>query len=75
MIFPTLSSQNYVIKYNAIKSDLSAFTLCLFAKLDSDAIGNGEQHVYSYATQSSSNGIYLALFSSTIEICIEGVAR
>ena len=62
---------------NAIKEDLTAFTLCFFVKLDSDAIANGEQTVYSYATRSSpvGNGINLALFSPTIEIDIEDEHR
>ena len=77
MIFPTSSSQNYAMKENAIKEDLSAFTLCLFVKLDSDAIGNSEQTVYNYATSSSptGNGIYLDFLSPTIQICVEDVAR
>ena len=55
------------MKENAIKEDLTAFTLCLFSvmKLDSDAMIS-EQTVYSYATSSSpgANGIYLTLFFS-----------
>ena len=70
LIFPPRSTQNYALKENAIKNDVTALTL----KLDPDALSNsGYQVIYSNATPSSlyDNGIFLALFVPAIQFNIE----
>lgn len=52
MIFPPASKHSYAVKENAIKNNLTAFTLCLFMKF-ADPKPIGEQTIYSYAASLS----------------------
>ena len=69
MIFPRISTQDYAIKANAVGSSLSAFTMCVFVKLE-DVSTDALQCLYSYATSGSpgGNGIYVCLSAPNIEI-------
>ena len=64
MIFPERSVNNFVLKENAIKENLTEFTLCLFVRME-PSVGC-DQFIYSYAVMNSpgGNGIYLALKST-----------
>jgi len=67
MIFPSRSVENYAIKVNAVGSNLSAFTICLFVKPKYTA-QEGAQCVYSYATPGVDNAIYFCLTDPKIDL-------
>ena len=68
MIFGQRTDYSYAIKTNAVASNLSEFTVCLFLKLN-ETSPSGYQCVYSYAANGSTDGnaIYVCL-SPIIEI-------
>ena len=72
MVFgqPTISS--YASMANAILSNLSEFTLCLFVKMN-DTNLDGYQCLYSYATDDApyGNAFYVCLHSPGITIAID----
>ena len=68
MVFPERSVNNFFLKEDAIKENLTAITLCLFAQVTPNS--GSDQFVYSYAAAESrfGNGIYLALTSTSSSI-------
>ncbi|XP_022796770.1 sushi, von Willebrand factor type A, EGF and pentraxin domain-containing protein 1-like isoform X2 [Stylophora pistillata] len=73
IIFEQLSTDSYAIKVNAISSNLTEFTVCLFVKRkDTDSASS--QCLYSYAEASGSdigNAIYVCLNEPNIEINVD----
>ncbi|KAL9989199.1 hypothetical protein ACROYT_G003722 [Oculina patagonica] len=70
MTFPrNYSTEDYAIKSNAVRSSLSAFTVCFFVKMK-DVTTHSSQCLYSYAASGSKmgNGIYVCLPSAEIEL-------
>ncbi|KAL9952947.1 hypothetical protein ACROYT_G040280 [Oculina patagonica] len=71
-IFKERSTNNSFVKQNAIKHDLTGFTLSFFVKMEPGAAG--DQCIFSYATPYSpyGNGLYVCL-SPTIRINVGNV--
>ena len=69
MIFPSRSNESYALNANAIKKNLTSLTLCLFAK-HASTNPLGHQTVYSYATSTSDNMMYIDTSSPTIYFSI-----
>ena len=72
MVFGQPSIKSYASITNATSSSLSEFTMCLFVKMK-DAILNGDQCLYSYATIGApyGNAFYVCLLSPRNRISID----
>ena len=68
MIFPRKSVEDYAIKGNAVGSNLTAFTVCSFVKLNYNRQPGG-QCLYTYATPGDDDdAIYLCLTKLNLNI-------
>ncbi|XP_022796805.1 coagulation factor IX-like [Stylophora pistillata] len=73
IIFEQPTTDSYVIKANAISSNLAEFTVCIFVKRK-DTNSNSWQCLYSYAEASGfdiGNAIYVCLNEPNIEINVD----
>ena len=73
IIFKQSTTESYAIKANAISSNLTEFTVCLFVKRK-DINSSHYQCVYSYAEASGydiGNAIYVCLNTPNIEINVD----
>ena len=72
MVFGQPTNKSYASITNATSSNLSEFTMCLFAKMKDSNLSN-EQCLYSYATTGAlfGNAFYVCLLSPGIRISID----
>ena len=72
MVFGQPTNKSYASITNATSSNLSEFTMCLFAKMKDTNLSN-EQCLYSYATTGAlfGNAFYVCLLAPGIRISID----